>query len=360
MKKAKKGKYISLIAFTLLMLFSLPFSTFINSLINKTLDKTKIVSKNDQLLIHFINVGEADAMAINFPNGEIAIIDTGRSESIYQFLSYVDDNVINSKRDKIIDYLFFTHCDTDHIGGLTSVLARYDVKNVYRPRQFSDIEEVSDIYGYVTSGEEYRKCITDITNEGCNFTIVTDNMVINIGEVELKIFSPYKKYTSSNEYSYLIKLTYRNKSVLFTGDASEKVEADIMAMHYMELDSDILKVAHHGANDSTSIDFLQCVSPEYAVISVGSNLYGHPTEAVLNKLSTCGVTVFRTDNDGNILLKLTNNIEFLTDYYSFTPLEITWTKVCVLIILIELLIVLLDIVKFVIKYIKKKKLQSNG
>lgn len=118
------------------------------------------------------------------------------------------------------------------------------------------------------------------------------------------IIAPVKTYSKSdlNNWSAVIKMAYGKKSFLFTGDAETLSESDMFKTK-QNLTANVIKIRHHGAKTSTSSAFLKAVKPQYAVISVGKNSYGHPTSTVLSRLKSAKVNVFRTDKQGTVIAK---------------------------------------------------------
>lgn len=357
----KKSQYVKLIICTLvavLGIFSFVIETLLDDALINIFDNFGVAPKKDNLIVHFIDVGEGDAMAINFPNGQVALVDTGNIDTASDVMMYIDNYVINNKNDRVIDYIFITHCDSDHTGGLKRIVNNYDVKNVFRPRQYTNLESTID-YGYESSVESYVEGISAVKQKDCNLTVAVDGMQFSVGGVTIQLFSPLVQFEDSNDYSYFIKMTYKQKSILFTGDASSEVEELIMAGHYKELKSDYLKVAHHGSAYSTCANFVKCVSPKFAIISVGINRFGHPTETVLEKLENVGAQVFRTDIMGNICIDITQGLE-QENQYATINICTQWGFWCVIIEFVNTLLVAKIVSKQLIGHIKSKKIKTKN
>ena len=351
MKKKQIIKLIIVSLIALLGVFSVFWKDVIDKNINRYLSSRNIYQSQQKLSVHFIDVGEADAIAIKFPNGEVGLIDSGDEDDTENVMSYIYEHIINDKKSKKINYLFFTHCDNDHIGGLKRIVNHYDVQNVYRPRQYCSFEQVEDEYGYLSTSEIYADAISTINEKGVHLTTVVDNMELFVGTAKIKLFRPYKKYLASNDYSYFIKITYQNQSILFTGDASSTVENDVIALHENELQSDYLKVAHHGSKFSSSAQFLAIVQPQVAIISVGTNMYGHPTEAVISRLQEVGAEILRTDIEGSILVNIgQSSTVFLSNYFE---VSFIW-KYGTLVTVVEIVCIIV-IIKEVVLTIKSNK-----
>lgn len=357
----KKSQYVQLIfggLVALLGIFSVLFVNNINNMFQSIMDMCNVVVKEDELIVHFINVGSGDAIAINFPNGEVALIDTGLVDTATDVMNYIDNNVINENLDRTIDYIFISHCDNDHTGGLKRIVENYNVQTVYRPRQYAGFESAIP-FGYEATNDEYADGILAIKHKGIELELVVDNMIIDVGGVELKFFSPLRQYDNSNDYSYYVKMSYGGKSFLFTGDASDSVEREMVRLYNDELKSDYLKVAHHGSKNSTCATFVDCVKPKYAVISVGENRFGHPTEQVLFRLESVGAEILRTDLMGNIVINLSSEMSYTGEYVSM-EYGLIWQEICVSIEALNIVFVVKLLIKTIQKHKKIKKLSIKN
>lgn len=236
-----------------------------------------------EMKVHFINVGQGDGIYIKAPNGEDIIIDAGNKDG--------SDVVAYLKKQNVgdIEIMIATHPDADHIGGLDEVLKAYKVKSVYAPK-----------VSHTT--QAYKDFLSAVKREGLTIKTATKGVKLPLNGVTGTFVAPVKTYTASdlNNWSAVLKLVYNKKSFLFTGDAESKSETD-MINSKQNLTANVLKVGHHGASTSTSSNFLKAVKPQYAVISVGKNSYGHPTSTILSRLKSANVTTYRTDKSGHII-----------------------------------------------------------
>lgn len=270
------------------------FHFYINPLIIKVMRKEfNIVSSKDNMLVHFINVGQADAVAINLPDGKIMLIDDGSKEYNVSYVNYLKENVLNSKLNNKIDYLVLTHADADHVGGTLKLLKNFKIGTVFMPKIMSNSATFHEILNYV--------------NKNCNYITLGEGFKL-LKDYEITFFESINN-TNTNDSSQIIKLKFMNKSFLFTADISSSVEYDYLKLYADELDCDVLKVSHHGSTTATSQKFLDCVSPQYAVISVGVNEYGHPSQEVLNRLKDIKSKTYRTDKDGDVLFLVGKDYE---------------------------------------------------
>lgn len=300
-------KQIILIVGIFLLGISIAFTTLISPAIQKMLyNNFNVRAVKGDMIVHFIDVGQGDCVAIQMPNSQIVVIDSGTSNSKNIVIDYIRHDVLKSNNNQVIDYLFLTHSDADHSGGVEAIFKEFEVKNFFRPNIASKTENSNNFLTYSTA-ETYDSAInTAKLEKGLNIKIITDGMSFNIGQVSIDIFGPLKKYSSTNMISPIIKISYRDKVMLFTGDVQDEAEYDLVNKYGENLDCDLLKVAHHGANDATGDNFVKSTTPRFAVISVGENSYGHPSFETLSNLESLGAEILRTDLEGNIRFVVNN------------------------------------------------------
>ncbi len=242
-----------------------------------------------ELRVWYFDVGQADSELIRLPDGTSILIDAGTSST--------EDELIDELRSlgaETLDLVVATHPHADHIGGMAAVIDALEVEQVVMPR-------VSESDTPTT--KTYENLLESIADKGLSVTPAEPGEVLlSGGGATLTVLAPNgEDYGDLNNYSVVLRLTYGEDSFLFTGDAEEESEQEILAGG-LELASTVLKCGHHGSETSTSPAFLEAVSPQYAVISCGvDNDYGHPDSVTLEKLEAAGVEVFRTDRDGAIL-----------------------------------------------------------
>ena len=257
------------------------------------------VPAEGEAMYHFIDVGQGDAILITTPEGNI-LVDTSEKGAQDDLDSYLKAAGVESIR-----YLVLTHPDADHIGNATFIIENYDVKNV-----------VMSEYANATT-ETFKKMIDAIEERqiGVLFLGVGDSF--ELGGVQNYVLAPAKDYADNNENSLVIRSSFGESVVMLTGDAEHKSESDIVGSGKWStatLKSDILKVGHHGSNSSTTEEFLDAVSPKYAIISCGSeNKYGHPHDETMDLLAAKGITVYRTDLQGSIIFKTDGKTFTLVD-----------------------------------------------
>jgi competence protein ComEC len=236
------------------------------------------------LKVSYINVGQGDSILIQTPTGKNVLIDGGKSDQATTI-----ENYLHSAGVSTLDDVIATHADSDHIGSLDSIIKDFNIGKVYMPNVTNTTYTFEDL-------------LTAMKSKGLTFNKVKAGGNLDLGTgIGADFVGPVKdSYTEENNCSAVLHLTYGSTSFLFTGDAETESENDMIASG-ANLKSTVLKVGHHGSASSTSEAFLSAVNPKYAVISVGPNSYGHPTEEVLDRLSKHGVSVYRTDISGTIV-----------------------------------------------------------
>ncbi len=244
------------------------------------------------LMVTFLDVGQGDAAFLKSPSGKTMLIDGG-PESAFSAI----DQFLTARGVVGLDAVIASHLHADHIGGLIQLVDTYPIGNFY----FPSFDASSETYYQLRDALNESQATVSSPIAGKDTLIPWDNAV------EIRILAPYQAdYSDFNDTSYILRISYGDTSVLFTGDAtslSEKLAMKAQPNHYFE--ANVLKVGHHGSSDSTSAKFLKAVSPSIAVISVGKNNdYGLPDEELLNRLKNAGVTVYRTDESGAITLLL--------------------------------------------------------
>lgn len=246
-----------------------------------------------EVLFHFIDVGQGDAILITTPDGNM-LVDTSVKSARDELTAYLAAAGVTE-----LEYLVLTHPDADHIGNAAYVIENYAIKNILLPDR-------------VSATDTYEAMLLAMENSQANVIVPEPGYVFSLGALQNTVIAPNEDYDDNNESSIVFKAVYGETSVMMTGDAEHKSEADILANWRKEdLKSDILKVGHHGAETSTTKDFLDAVDPDIAVISCGEgNKYGHPRPDTLEKLEALGVRVYRTDLDGNIVFK-TDGVSFV-------------------------------------------------
>lgn len=237
-----------------------------------------------ELTIHFIDVGQGDATLIECDDAYM-LIDAGNNDKGTLVQNYLVKQGVET-----LDYVIGTHPDADHIGGLDVAIYKFDCETIILPDAEKDTKTYEDV-------------LLAIQSKAYKITAPVVGDTYTLGSAEFTIISPNRNYGSNvNDNSVGILLQNGENKFLFVGDAEEDAEED-MVNSGMNLMADVYKVSHHGSKTATTDAFFAAVSPTYAVISAGEdNAYGHPAAEVLNKLREAGVEVFRTDEQGTIVL----------------------------------------------------------
>lgn len=225
---------------------------------------------NPTLKIYFIDVGQGDSTLIVTPKNKKILIDGGEGKTNVLF-QYLLDRRINK-----IDYIIFSHFDSDHCNGLIEIIEKMRVENIVMSKQSKE-------------SEEYKKILEIIKQKNIKVSSVkAEDKIIIEKNLYIKILNPAEKFEFQdlNNNAIVAKLVYKNFSMLFTGDI-EKAEESLAKKYKNELKSTILKVAHHGSKTSTSEEFLKYVEPQIALIGVGkNNEFGHPNQITIERLKS--------------------------------------------------------------------------
>ncbi len=275
----------SLCGFTALVLLALvyAFVTWLFGTPSENEDKFEAPCAS----VHFVDVGQGDCAVIMTPYGNI-LIDAGIYEVVDDTAKYISSLGI-----KEFEYAVFTHPHSDHIGGASELLKRFDVKNVIMPNATSN-------------SYPFEKLIERLEKEKCGVIAGEAGKSFELGEnAKIELLAPLKDYTlledELNNTSVVLKFTFGEVSFLLTGDAEISSELDMLENNKSALDCDILKVAHHGSSTSSCHEFLKAASPDIAIISAGKNNdYGHPHREVVRDLENLGIDKYITYERGSV------------------------------------------------------------
>ncbi len=235
------------------------------------------------LQVNFLDVGQGDAILINYQEQYQILIDSGVGSK--KILSELSKTM--PAQDRFIEIVIATHYDKDHIGGMEAVLGNFKVGLFLDNGQVSETDIATTL-------------IDLLKNKEINQQAIKEDSRIEFGEdLVLNFFNPDGENWNGNENSVVARLDFGENSFLFTGDAGFKAEKDLLQDGH-NLDVDWLKVGHHGSKNSSGADFLEKISPEKAIISVGKNSYGHPTKETLDRLELVGAEIFSTLEKGTI------------------------------------------------------------
>jgi len=252
---------------------------------------THQAANDGRLSVYFLDVGQGDSELLRFGDKTI-LIDAGETDQ--------GDRVVADLRKagvSRIDLLVATHPHSDHIGGMQAVLYAFPVGQVLD----SALPSTSPIY---------QQFLRTVDQKGITYTVAEQGQTIDVDpSLRILVLSPPEKRFGDdpNTNSIVLRVSYGSVNFLFTGDMGGEAEDALLTSGY-PLDAQILKVGHHGSEYSSSEAFLARVHPEAGVIEVGKdNPYGHPHQPTLRNLANAGVTVYRTDLDGTVLVRSDGN-----------------------------------------------------
>lgn len=280
----KKREFLFIIS-SIILVFGLIYSHFSGVENQIPLANTE---KGSILEVHFQDVSNADSVFIKLPDGKTLLIDGGEKENGKGIIDYIKK--FSTER---IDYVVATHPHSDHIGGLPQIIDSFEIGEFFMPNA-------------VHTTSIFEDMLNSLEKSNVKVTEAKQGVTLFEGEnYRAECLSPSKdEYDNLNNFSAVIKLTYGNKSFLFTGDAEKQIERELVQKYGSDLKADVLKVSHHGSNTSSTSSFLKKVNPEIAVISSGNcNDYGHPHKEVIDRLESLNVKILRTDKQGTIVLK---------------------------------------------------------
>jgi len=243
-----------------------------------------VTKSSSNVTVHYIDVGQGDSILIDTPNKDV-LIDGGLPEAATTILSYLNSLTITR-----IHLMIATHVHEDHIGGLVDVL-----------NSTINVDEILI---------NNQTCTTDVCVDFMSLaqmhtiTVAQRGQTFQLTETaNLTVLNPVQplEFTSANDNSIVVKLQVGNASFLFTGDAEADAEQSMLDAG-LDLQSNVLKVGHHGSRYATTQTFLDNVAPSYAVISAGkNNSYGHPHQETIQRLLAKGVIIYGTYEQGTII-----------------------------------------------------------
>lgn len=295
MDKNKKILIVIIMAAAVILIQKLDFDLMTEG----ELGQVEGASQEEQdLKVIFFDVGQGDSIFIETPLEKQILVDGGEGQLI---LEKLDKQM--GLGDRFIDIVVLSHPHADHLGGLVDVLERYEVGEIW----MSGVLHTSNIYLEFLNLIKEKKIPVKIVFgcgieklPGCSDEIKIEDKVVFRVLYPLKNLSQ-ERVNKLNHSSVVVRLDYIESSFLLMGDAESPDEEKILE-NFMagELEVDTLKAGHHGSSDASSQEFLEAVNPEYAVISVGENSYGHPSLRTLRRMERLGIVFFRTDEQGDV------------------------------------------------------------
>ena len=248
--------------------------------IRGTQEKVKIkTDTNGSLIVSFIDVGQADCILLRQAD-DAMLIDAGNNEDgalVVDYLKSLDIDRIN--------YVIGTHAHEDHIGGLDNVIYNFNIEKVFMPK-------------VATTTKTFEDVLDAVKTKGLKISTPNIGDEFDLGKAKVKVLYIDNNAKDLNDTSIVVHVYYGENSYLFMGDASTKVEKELLDE---DIKADVLKVGHHGSQYSSNLDFLKAVAPKYAIISVGDkNIYDHPKATTLEKLESVNAEIYQTSELGTI------------------------------------------------------------
>lgn len=260
------------------------FDTIKNLNISETEKIISDVNEKD-VEIHFLDVGQGDCILIK--SGEHAmLIDAGDNDQGTKIQNYLIKQGISK-----LDYLVLTHPDADHIGGADVIITKFEIKKIL----MSDYEKDT---------KTYRDVIDAIKYKNVNFVYPEVGTTYEFNNIPFTIIGTENDYEDANNNSIVVKFTHGSNDFLFMGDCEAEGEEELLnnATEWLN-DIEVLKIGHHGSKSSSTEEFISTIKPEFGVISCAEeNDYGHPHSGPLNTLRKYNVNVYRTDEQGTIIV----------------------------------------------------------
>jgi competence protein ComEC len=236
-----------------------------------------------EITVHFIDVGQGDAILIDSGMTEILIDGGDKSSGIADYLTdYVDGN---------LEVIVATHAHADHIGGLIYVLRSFDVGQIWYD-------------GYEASSQTFKDFISAVQSENAEVHIARRGDIISTGDLSLLVLNPDSTSDDLNNNSIVLSFSYGTVDFLFAGDAEREAEAFMLLSSAVPVpDIEILKVGHHCSQTASSAEFLSVLTPEVAIyMAKTGNSYGHPHQEILDALLDVEAQIYGTDTCGTIIV----------------------------------------------------------
>ena len=281
MKKKHKKLISAIIAILIVLLYNYYTKDIEPSNANK--ENIPVINEvTSDLQIYYFDVGQADSILI-LNNDTAMLIDAGNNADGPLLVDYIKNKLKINK----IDIVVGTHPHEDHIGGIDDIINNFDIEDIYLPE-------------VITTTKTFEDMITAIENKDLAISIPEKGERFKLGEADFEVIYTGTNDKDLNATSIIINMLYGEKTYLFTGDTTEEVEDTILNQN---IDIDVLKVAHHGARYSSSYEFLNVATPEYAIVSVGEeNSYEHPHQEAINRIKKHTNNIYMTKDVGTILL----------------------------------------------------------
>ena len=245
------------------------------------------IAPEGELYVHFVDLGNSDCILVRQGEHNM-LIDAGDLGDEQEILSYLSRYGVET-----LDLVIATHPHADHIGEMAAVLENFPVQRFVMAFMPEGKEPTSKVYLDILEVLDEKNIALDEAVPGDTYTL---------GTAQLQILAPISEDSDPNAMSVVTRLTFGERSFLFTGDAEAEQEREILTAGY-NVQADVLKAGHHGSKTSTSDPFLRAVAPQYVVITCGvGNSYGHPHDETIDRLRDAGIAYYRTDELGDIVV----------------------------------------------------------
>ncbi len=268
------------------ILYWIVFLLFLSFLLYQTLDTKEYQSKKKPIedapfQIYFIDVGQGDCILIQ-SHGEYSLVDSGNYLDGEKLVSYFQALGIEK-----FQHVIGTHVHEDHIGGMNRILKSFEIGTYYMPNTSTEYSS-------------YLSIMDTLPKRNISYVVPKIGDIFYLNDTTLEVLSIGEEQENMNNTSIVLKVRYQDTTYLLMADAEKEVELELLNK---DIQSDVLKVGHHGSNYASSAQFLQKVKPKYAIISVGlENEYGLPKKGTLDKLEYLNTEIHRTDIEGTIIL----------------------------------------------------------
>ncbi|MGL5440265.1 MAG: ComEC/Rec2 family competence protein [Filifactoraceae bacterium] len=270
--------------------------TMVNTFADSSLPKVG----QKQMKVHYIDVGQADSILIQSPEGKNILVDAGNVDDYEKVNTYLYQHGVGK-----LDVAIVTHPHEDHLGSMGKLVEKYKPDNIYISSVPKSVMNVDERYIIEKPEKDLEMAANSV---GTIIQAAYSGMVIPIdNSIKLEVISPVKdkKYGLVNDYSITFKVKYLDTNFLFTGDIEKEAESDILQRYSNDLTYlkvDVLKVAHHGAISSSNPAFLIAAEPKYSIVSVGkNNPFGFPDQIISKRMMVMG-EYYRTDANGTVVV----------------------------------------------------------
>ena len=280
-------------------ILDMPDTNVSETVSNETSSSIEAVPVEGALIVTMRDVGQADCLLFE-QDGMTALVDCGTRFDGDEVLKFLEEKGITK-----LDYLFGTHPHDDHMGGMQEVIMNIPIGKIIIPD--ADIKKA-------TSGW-YKELLKELLNGDYNLEYSKAGSIYELGDAKIHVITQFTEYKSDlNNYSAIMKVSFGEMDMIMTGDAEVVVEEEALKSG-VSLDAEILKSGHHGSHTSSSDAFIDAISPDYVMISVGlGNKHEHPIKSTMDKYQKRDIKVYRTDESGTVVATITtNSVSFNTD-----------------------------------------------